>query len=142
MLSLKARLTLITGTVGGYILTVLLGDWTPSLTTLVIFMAIDFLSGLSVAGFFKKSPKTETGGLESKTGRKGLVRKIMTFVYVLIGNQLDLLMASDYIKNAICVAFIINELISITENAGLMGVPMPKIITQAIDLLKRKEEES
>lgn len=115
------------------------GGWSASLTTLVIFMGVDYLSGLIVAGVFHKSPKTETGTLESNAGFKGLIRKGMMLLFVLIGHRLDVAVGTSYIRDAICIAFMANELISVTENAGLMGIPIPAIITNAIDILKKKE---
>jgi toxin secretion/phage lysis holin len=115
-----------------------LGGWDTALITLVIFMGIDFLTGLAVAGIFKKSTKTETGALESKAGFKGLCRKGMILFYVLVATRLDITLGSDFIRNAVIIGFIINETISITENAGLMGLPLPGAIKNGIDLLKKK----
>lgn len=106
--------------------------------TLLIFMAIDYISGLVVAGIFHKSKKSETGSLESKAGFKGLCRKCMTLLFVMIAYRLDLVIGSDYIRNAVIIGFIANETISIVENAGLMGVPLPTVITKAIDILTSK----
>lgn len=117
------------------------GGWTASLTTLLIFMAIDYATGLIVAGVFHKSPKTETGALESKAGFKGLIRKLMILLFVLIGYRLDVAVGTTYIRDAVCIAFIVNELLSIVENAGLMGIPIPAVITEAIDILKKKKIE-
>lgn len=118
----------------------LFGGWTASLTTLMIFMGIDYLSGLIVAGVFHNSPKTASGALESRAGFKGLIRKAMVLVLVLIGHRLDVSVGTSYIKDAVCIAFIANELISIIENAGLMGIPVPEVITNGIDLLKHHEK--
>ena len=126
------------GAAGSFIAS-LFGGWTAAMTTLVIFMMIDYVSGLVLAGVFHKSNKTDSGALESKAGWKGLCRKCMTFLFVLIACRLDIILGSTYIKDAVCIAFIANEVISITENAGLMGIPIPKVITNAIDLLKNKE---
>lgn len=114
------------------------GGWTASLTTLLIFMAIDYFSGLIVAGVFHNSPKTETGALESKAGFKGLIRKCMILLFVLIGYRLDVVAGTAYFKDAVCIAFIANELLSIVENAGLMGLPIPDSIVNGIDILKKK----
>lgn len=124
----------------GSIIASFFGGWTASLTTLVIFMGIDYLSGLVVAGVFHNSPKTETGTLESRAGFKGLIRKCMILLFVLIGYRLDVAIGAAYIKDAVCIAFMANELISIVENAGLMGIPIPKIVTNTIDILKKKSE--
>lgn len=124
----------------GSIIASMFGGWTASLTTLLIFMGIDYATGLIVAGVFHASTKTETGTLESRAGMKGLIRKAMILLFVLIGFRLDLAMGVTYIKDAVCIGFIANELISIVENAGLMGIPIPTIITNAIDILKKKGE--
>ena len=125
----------------GSLIASLFGGWTASLTTLAIFMGIDYLSGMIVAGVFHKSPKTETGTLESRAGLKGLIRKCYVFLFVLIGHRLDVAVGTTYIRDAVCIAFIVNELISIVENAGLMGLPVPSVISNAIDILKKKGEE-
>ena len=117
------------------------GGWTTSLTTLLIFMGIDYVSGIIVAGVFHNSPKTETGALESRAGLKGLIRKFSMLLFVLIGYRLDVAVGTTYIRDAVCIAFMVNELISIVENAGLMGLPVPAIITNAIDILKKKSNE-
>lgn len=119
----------------------LFGGWDSSLITLLIFMTIDYLTGLAVAGIFHTSPKTDTGTLESKAGWKGLCRKCMTLLFVLIGTRLDIIIGTTYIRDAVCIAFITNELISIVENAGLMGLPVPEVIIKAIDVLKKKNND-
>lgn len=128
------------GAVGGFIAS-LFGGWTASLTTLLIFMGIDYISGLVVAGIFHASTKTETGALESRAGFKGLFKKLMTLLFVLIGYRLDLAVGTTYIKDAVCIAFMANELISIVENAGMMGLPVPSVISNAIDILKKKGDD-
>lgn len=125
----------------GSLVTSFFGGWTASLTTLLIFMGIDYLSGLVVAGVFHNSPKTATGTLESRAGLKGLIRKFTMLLFVLIGHRLDVAVGTSYIRDAICIAFTANELLSIVENAGLMGVPIPAVITNAIDILKKKTNE-
>ncbi len=129
------------GLIGGAVASAF-GGWSAGLTTLLIFMAIDYLSGLIVAGVFHKSPKSEGGALESRAGWKGLVRKGMTLLIVLVGCRLDILIGVTYIRDALVVAFCANELISITENAGLMGVPIPEALKEAIDLLKNSKEKT
>lgn len=129
----------IVGTVGSLIASIF-GGWTEGLTTLLIFMGIDYVTGLIVAGVFHKSMKTESGALESNVGFKGLCRKGAILLFVLIGHRLDLAVGTSYIRDAVCIAFVANELISIVENAGLMGLPVPAVITKAIDVLKSKTE--
>lgn len=114
------------------------GGWTAGLTTLAIFMAIDYITGLLVAGVFHASEKTKTGGLESRAGWKGLIRKGVTLLMVLIACRVDMLLNVNYIRDGVVIAFCVNEVISIIENAGLMGVPIPKILSNAIELLRKK----
>ena len=128
------------GAIGGVIAS-LFGGWDAGLATLVMFMAIDYVSGLVVAGVFHNSKKTTSGALESKAGWKGLCRKGMSLLFVLIAYRLDLAIGSNYIRDAVIIGFIVNETISIVENAGLMGVPLPKVINKAIDILTSKCEE-
>lgn len=127
------------GVIGSFVAT-LFGGWDTALTTLVIFMAIDYITGLAVAGIFHTSTKSETGSLESKAGWKGLFRKGMILLIVLIASRLDLIMGSSFIQDAVIIGYIVNETISIIENAGLMGLPIPSVISNAIDVLKKNSE--
>ena len=127
------------GVVGGVIAS-LFGGWDAALITLVIFMGIDYITGLIVAGVFHNSGKSENGTLESLAGWKGLCRKGVTLLVVLVACRLDLVMGSNFIRDAVVIAFIANETISIIENAGLMGIPIPAVITKAIEVLKNKAE--
>lgn len=124
------------------IITSLLGGWDMALQTLVLFMMIDwFTGGILLPAVFQKSPKSEHGGLESRAGWKGLCRKGMMLVFVMIAVRLDLLMATSYLRDAVCIAFIANEAVSIVENAGLMGMPLPEVLVRAIDILEKESEE-
>ena len=129
------------GTIGGLVSS-LFGGWDSALTTLVIFMAIDYITGLMVAGIFKKSTKTKNGALESRTGWKGLCRKGVTLSIVLVACRLDIEAGTTFMRDASVIAFVANEAISIIENAGLMGVPIPSVITKGIDVLKSKAEDT
>ena len=136
---MKEIICTIIGIVGSGIAAIF-GGWDTGLITLVLFMAIDYISGLIVAGVFHKSKKTETGTLESRAGWKGLVRKCMTLLFVLIAYRLDLMIGTSYIRDAVIIGFVANELISIVENAGLMGLPLPSVIQKAVDVLVKKAE--
>lgn len=116
------------------------GGFDAALITLLIFMGVDYATGLIVAGVFHKSEKTENGALESRAGWKGLCRKGVSLLVVLVACRLDMIMGSNFIRDATVIAFIANETISIMENAGLMGVPIPSVITKAIEVLKKKSE--
>ena len=127
------------GVLGGAIAS-LYGGWDTALQTLIIFMAVDYITGLVVAGVFHASPKSQTGALESRAGWKGLIRKGETLLIVLVACQLDVVMATSFVRDAVIIGFIANETISIIENAGLMGLPIPAALTKAVDILKQRSE--
>lgn len=118
-----------------------LGGWDAALITLVSFMGIDYITGFVVALVFHKSNKSASGGLESRAGLKGLCKKCMVLLLVWVANLLDAQMGSNYIRDAVCIAFMANELLSIVENASLMGLPIPKVITDALDVLHAKQQQ-
>ena len=126
----------------GSIISNFFGGWNEAMTTLCIFMLIDYITGLIVAGVFKNSTKTKDGGLESKAGYKGLARKFATLLLVLVGCRLDMVLGVSFVQECVIIAFIANETISITENIGLMGVPLPKVIEKSITLLNEKGESN
>ncbi len=134
----KATSCTLIGAVGSAIAG-LFGGWSASLTTLCIFMAMDYISGLVCAGVFHASPKTSSGKLESEICFKGLIRKGMVLCIVLVAHRLDLETSTSYIRDGSCIAFMVNEAISIIENAGLMGVPIPAVVLKAIDTLKDRQ---
>ena len=138
--NMKSAILTSVGAVGGFIAS-LLGGWDAALVTLVIFMGVDYLTGLIVAGVFHNSEKTASGTLESRAGWKGLCRKGVSLLVVLVACRLDLMIGSDVIRDAVVIAFVVNETISIIENAGLMGVPIPIAITKAIDVLNAKASQ-
>ncbi len=117
----------------------LLGGWDMALQTLVLFMAVDYITGLIVAGVFNKSEKSESGALESKAGWRGLFKKGVTLSIVLVAAQLDKMTGTEIIRDAVIIAYVVNEAISIIENAGLMGVPIPDIIKRTLEMLKNRE---
>ena len=136
---MKSGITTVIGVIGGMIAS-LFGGWDAALVTLIIFMGVDYVTGLIVAGVFHNSEKTKNGALESRAGWKGLCRKGVTLLVVLVACRLDLVMGSNFIRDAVVIAFIANETISIIENAGLMGIPIPAVIMRAIEILKNKAE--
>lgn len=138
---MKTTICATVGMVGSFIAS-LFGGWDAALVTLLIFMGVDYVTGLIVAGVFHTSPKTENGALESRAGWKGLCRKGVTLLVVLVACRLDMVMGSNFIRDAAIIAFIANETISIIENAGLMGVPIPAVVTKAIEVLKENAEHT
>ena len=135
----KIGICTVLGAVGSFIAS-LFGGWSMDLQTLLLFMVVDYISGLILAGVFKKSEKTKSGALSSNVGFKGLCKKIGILFCVLIAYRLDISIGTAYIRTAVIIAFIANEAVSIVENVGLMGVPIPPAILKAIDVLKNKKE--
>jgi toxin secretion/phage lysis holin len=133
---MKDEISTIAGLVGGFIAT-LLGGWDSALITLVIFMAIDFTTGL-IAAALGKSKHSWTGRLSSKAGWYGLAKKFCTLLIIVVAVRIDLLIGTTYIRDATCIGFCVNELLSIVENTSLMGVPYPDAIKKAIDVLQKK----
>lgn len=140
MTNIKTAVLAAIGTIGGGI-AALFGGWTSAMTTLIIFMVIDYATGIIVAGVFHRSGKSKSGALESRAGFKGLCRKGMILLILLVACRLDLMLGTGYIKDCVSIAFVVNETLSIIENAGLMGVPIPQVLIKAIDVLKAKEEK-
>jgi len=138
-LKLKDLFVAVIGAIGAFIAS-LFGGWDAAMTTLVIFMGVDYLMGLIVAGVFKRSGKSENGALDSRAGFKGLLKKSVILLVVLVAYRLDLVLGSTFIKDAVIIGYIANETISIIENAGLMGIPIPDVIKKAIDILKKKSD--
>jgi toxin secretion/phage lysis holin len=136
---MKETICTIVGIVGSFIAG-LFGGWDASMVTLLLFMGVDYITGIAVAAC-GKSPKSDTGRLSSKIGWRGLAKKCVSLLLVLVAVRLDITLGTSYIRDAVCIAFIANELLSITENAGLLGVPLPAVITKAIDLLQSKGKE-
>ena len=104
-------------------------------------MGIDYITGLLVAAVWKKSPKSDTGALESHAGWKGLIKKCVTLLVVLMATRLDIMLQVDFVRTAAVIGFIVNETLSIIENLGLMGVPVPDVVINAIEKLKGKDTE-
>ena len=121
----------------GTLIAELLGGWDTPVQTLTLFMTVDYLSGIIVAGVFHNSSKSIDGTLDSRAGFKGLFKKCVILFMVLIAHRLDITFGTDVIRNTVIIGYICNEGLSIVENAGLMGVPVPKVILNSIEVLKK-----
>ena len=117
----------------------LLGEWNVLLTVLAIMMVLDYLTGLVVA-WRGKSPKTDGGGVSSKAGFDGLIRKALIMAVVLLATLLDTAAGNSarVFQTAATTYYIANEGISILENTALMGVTYPKFVMNALEALKQK----
>ena len=107
------------------------GGWDTSLMALTVCMSIDYISGSIVALVFHNSRKSETGSYNSAYGLKGLCKKGLMLLFVVVAVQADSLLGSDYVRDAVCIGFCTNEILSIVENLGLAGVPMPQAVVKA-----------
>lgn len=121
------------GVVAG-LLCSLMGGWDSAVKALIVFMALDYGTGVIVAGVLHKSKKTESGGLSSAVGLKGIAKKVIMLALAVAGQQADVVLQVDYFRNAVIIALIANELISLTENAGLAGIHIP-VLSKAVEML-------
>lgn len=133
---MKETFCLIAGVVGGFIAAIF-GGWDSALVTLIVFMGVDFLTGVVTAAM-GRSKHTDSGGLSSKAGLIGLAKKVCTLLLIAVAVRMDILLGTTYIRDAVCISFCLNELLSIVENTSLMGVPFPPAIKKAIDVLQTK----
>jgi toxin secretion/phage lysis holin len=114
------------------------GGWDAALAALVVCMGVDYISGSLVALVFHNSRKSETGSYNSTYGLKGLCKKGLMLLFVLVAVHMDRLMGADYVRDAVCIGFCVNEVLSIVENLGLAGIPMPEAIVKALEQLQNK----
>lgn len=114
------------------------GGWDAALTALVICMSVDYISGSIVALVFHNSRKSETGAYNSAYGLKGLCKKGLMLLFVIVAVQADNLMGGDFVRDAVCIGFATNEILSIVENLGLAGIPMPQAVVKALEQLQAK----
>lgn len=135
--SVSTVIGMVGGTVSG-----LFGGWDGFLQALILFMAVDWILGVVNACVFKKSTKTASGGYSSDVGFKGLVKKCVILVMILIAAGIDTLLGVSVVRDAVCIAYIANELASILETIGQMGVPIPSVIEKAIDILQAKGDDT
>lgn len=126
----------------GTFVTQALGGWTTGMVALCVFMGIDYLTGLLIALVWQRSNKSETGAADSRAGFKGIIRKMTILLAVLIGAQLDIVLSLDGVaRTAVILFFIGNEGLSIVENFGTMGVPLPAMVVKAFEQLKNEEDQ-
>ena len=134
---MKERLCTVLGLIGSALCWAF-GGWDASITALLICMAVDYASGSMVALVFHNSNKTESGAYNSSYGLKGLCKKGMMLLFVLVAVQIDKMLGTAYARDAVCIGFCSNEVLSIIENLGLAGIPMPQAITKALEQLQKK----
>ena len=123
------------------VLSWVVGGFDTPVLALVICMGVDYLTGLIVAGVFHASPKSTGGGLDSRVGWKGLTRKFVTLLIVVVANLSDILLGVNCIRDAVIIGFCANECISVLENAGNMGIRIPKVLVSALDTLSSRAQQ-
>jgi len=121
--------------IGGSLVTYLFGGWSALIQILVAFVVIDYVTGVLAAAYH--------GKLDSNIGLKGIAKKVFIFVIVACGHLVDGAMGTNNIvRDAAIYFYIANELISILENAGAIGLPVPDVLKNSIDRLKSKDEDT
>lgn len=123
--------------VAGSLLAAAFGGWDAALAALLVCIGVDYISGSIVALVFHKSSKTESGSYNSAYGLKGLCKKGLMLLFVLVAVQMDHILGADYVRDAVCIGFCANEVLSIVENLGLAGVPMPQAVIKALEQLQK-----
>ena len=141
----KAKtITEILAAVGGAVVSFFTG-LPPIIWVLLAVMTIDFITGV-ICGLMGKSKKTETGGISSNAAFKGLMKKMLIILVVLLAALLDKAVSMgtgisfEAVAGATCLWFIASEGFSILENVASMGVPVPKILLQALEIMRSKGE--
>ncbi len=105
---------------------------------LMVFMVIDYITGVLVATVIKGSNKTESGAYSSAIGFKGLVKKVYIILLLCVLFYADKMASTDFLLRFGTIGFAINEAASIIENAGLMGIKLPKALNDALEILRGK----
>lgn len=121
----------------GAVVSTFMGTLSLFLKFLLILMLIDYITGL-IVGAAGLSTKSANGRLSSKAGFQGLTRKFMILIWVLIGFYADTVFGWEMFQNMVIFAFMANELISITENSIVLGVPVPPAIAKLIGAIKER----
>lgn len=114
------------------------GGWDAAMATLLVCICVDYVSGSIVALVFHNSTKTESGAYNSAYGLKGLCKKCLMLLFVLVAVQIDRALGAEYVRDAVCIGFSVNEILSIIENLGLAGIPMPEAVVKALEQLQKK----
>lgn len=133
---MKQHICTVVGLVNGFIAT-LLGGWDSALTTLVIFMAIDFITGL-ISAAMGKSKHRKYSKLSLKVGLAGLAKKFCILLMIVVAVRIDILVGTTYIRDVTCISFCISELLSIIKNTARIGIKHPDAIQKAIEVLQKR----
>lgn len=116
----------------GAIISFTFGGWNTLLSILLAFVVIDYISGVVASGIEAK--------LKSSTGMKGIAKKVAVFIIVAVAHMLDIALGYEghILRDATIFFYIANEVLSILENVGRIGLPIPSVLQKAIDVLNEK----
>jgi len=118
----------------GSAVTFAFGTWSESLTFLLVAMAIDYITGIAAAIY-------DGSGLDSKVGFWGLMRKGLILLVVLLSHRIDLVLGADLVMGGAVMFYIVNELLSIIENYGRLGLPLPPQLKQTVRTLRNRRDK-
>lgn len=118
------------------------GAWTGALTCLLALNVVDYISGLICAAL-GRSTKTDGGRLSSTAGFIGLARKMFIWVLILVATLVDRYVIGTGVscQTAAALFYIANEALSIIENCGLMGLPVPAFLRKLLEELRDKSDQ-
>lgn len=136
-MKVKYLIELIISSLGTMLINII-GKPTDELMILLLLMVIDLITGTLVSAIWHKSSKTKSGKLSSRVMFKGIVKKILTLVIVVIAYQLDILLNIDMIRYIVIISLIIEEVLSVIETIALTGIQVPTIISKGLDILERR----
>lgn len=140
-IKLKNIVSITTGTIGSLLIN-LIGKPTDDLIILIVLMIIDLIVGFLISAIWQKSSKTDSGKLSSAVMFKGITKKFFTLIIVVIAFQLDKLLVMNVIRHIVIISFIVEEILSITENIAITGIKLPRIVTKALDVLEKEVKEN
>lgn len=123
--------------VGQHLLT-LVGGWDSALKLLLAMMALDYVSGIFV-GCIGRSPHSTSGCIDSRAGLSGLLKKGLILMVLAVAAQLDATLDNTFVRAATAWFYIVNEAISVIENAALAGVPMPQKLLSMLGFARRAQ---
>lgn len=117
----------------GMIVVYAYGGWSGFFALLLLTIAVDYVSGVMAA-------IKEKSGLNSMVGFWGLAKKALMLLIVMLAHRIDVEFGMNMVMNGAICFYLANELISITENCGRLGLPIPGVIRRMIEILKDKNE--
>lgn len=108
---------------------------------LLVFMLLDYSTGILKAACHS-SNKTKNGSLSSKACFQGLIKKFAILIVVILSHVMDIMFSTqgDVIRNGAALFYSLNEILSIVENMAMIGIPIPEIILDKLEIAKEKED--